>query len=377
MKKNMNKQSLFSVNSIMARLGYYFDGKLSRFSIEKNDAVQFTDVVDKPKVLPLLIVNRAFYHEEVKKYPVDNRKELGRLLDLEYGENPFVRYHIISAKDGNSLVNVWTFNHNIPGAYVWLPESLLIVSLVDNNEILTLKTNKPVYFTRWNQGVYSLMQNSIVNSPERFAMSIGRASYDNVVNITFNELAGHLIKGINRRLFKVIPSLIRVKSPDLIKPFITKFAIPGMCVLCLYMAGVSGYLYFKKSYLENTLQARSGDVAAALSGQQDYDNDLAYYKQLREFSKQRAHTAAFWLVMEQMFTEATFTNVRISGERFVLRGSADKATSVLEALTKISGVRNAGFDSPTRSNRGKELFVIGFTIDNQLVEWRDESGGDA
>jgi len=67
-------------------------------------------------------------------------------------------------------------------------------------------------------------------------------------------------------------------------------------------------------------------------------------------------------MMAEVFPTAQFTNIKINKQRFVLRGSATKATDLLENLIQHKQVSDAKFDFPVRKYRGKENFVISFKL---------------
>jgi hypothetical protein len=59
-----------------------------------------------------------------------------------------------------------------------------------------------------------------------------------------------------------------------------------------------------------------------------------------------------------------FTNIRYEQNRFILRGITDKATELLETISKLPQVTDAKFDFPTRHSRTGEFFVISFSLKN-------------
>ena len=78
--------------------------------------------------------------------------------------------------------------------------------------------------------------------------------------------------------------------------------------------------------------------------------------------------------MADIFPTAKFTNIRVTNNRYILRGSATKATDLLETLSDNKQVVNAKFDFPTRKNKGRENFVISFELKASKAYGESDNG---
>ena len=382
------------LKKMLCTLASYYNGQLHRFVITDTGELalkQVTDTSEQKLNGLMLIVARPFYSEQARSYPIDNKKELKKLLALEANSSgcgdDLVFHHWHSTKvnedkgNSQSQINLWQFSNEVPTAFLRLPETLLLALTCKKNQVLALITDSEMdgkgelYLTRSNSTVYSLTKTSVVNSVQRFAMSVGVAQSESTHVIAMKNLATQLAMGCKALTLPLIASFIqKPKVADRIQ-LLKNTAIPLLLVLGVYLAGSSAYLVYKEHSLQQQLANQSSDVSVALSQQVNVDKQLSRYQALQDFIATQRNTADLWLVMATLLPQAQFSNVRIIGERYVLRGEASKATDLLQLLFVNPAVQGAKFDFPVRKNRGRESFVISFklldverlaTIDNTL-----------
>jgi len=394
---NLAELPLVLKKAICAFAGYY-NGQLHRFVITDTGELTLkkvtTDKADKKPNNLILIVARPFYSEQARSYPIDNKKELKKLLALEADSSSnaedVIFHHWPSNKanddkgNSQSQINLWQFSKQVPNAFLRLPETLLLALTCKKNQVLALTTDSEadsdgnsngnkdkaeLYLTRSNSSVYSLTKTSVINSVQRFAMSVGIAQSKSTNVIANKNLATQLALGCKSLTLPLITSFIqKPKVADRLQ-LLKNTAIPLLLVLAVYLASTSAYLVYKENSLQQQLANQSSDVSAALTQQVNVDKQLSRYQTLQGFVATQRNTAYLWLVMAKLLPQAQFTNVRITGERYVLRGKATKATDLLELLSVNQAVKGAKFDFPVRKNRGQESFVISFELiaDESLI----------
>ena len=135
---------------ICAFVGYY-DGEIKQFELGYNNELSLATAQSKfkPKVL---IVARKFYIEKLKKYPIEDKKELKKFLSLEYAKETSCFYVWLRDND-SSVVNIWQYKDNVPNAFIRFPESLIfamtsVVSKKDSSELITVLANEDLYITK-------------------------------------------------------------------------------------------------------------------------------------------------------------------------------------------------------------------------------------
>ncbi len=354
----------------------YYDGTLNGFELSSSGELTLKQVSEQNgvKKFPLLIVARSFYSEQARSYPIENKKDLNKLLKLEFSSSKRAvstffhvwsdSKHVNEKSSTQSAVNIWQFEYSVPAAYLTLPESLLLAVITKANQVLTINSNKPSYVARADQLIHSLTKTPVVTTTQRFAMSAGIAELLPTQVVNVKSLPSAIALGLKELPLQIIASFI--KRPEINSRFelIKNIALPALAVITLYLASTSGYLTCKKYSLQQLLSAQREDVSTALAQQIDFDKKSVRYNALQKFTAAQENSTPFWLIMAELFPSAQFINIRMNKERFVLRGTAIKAIGLLENLTKYKQVSDAKFDFPVRNNRGKEAFVISFKLTN-------------
>lgn len=374
------------LKKLLCRYARYYNGTINRFEINSNGELTLKQVeqsaeqnskTSNEQKLPLLIVARNFYSEQAKHYPIENKKELKKLLDIESSlanKESKTFYHVwkkpnspiekSSTGNAQSAVNIWQFNKIVPAAYITLPESLLLAAITNVGQVLILNTTKPSYVAKGEQLIHSVSKTSVVNTAQRFAMSVGIAELAPTQSINHHSLPSMLVLGLKKLSLPQIASFIKLPNVENRIDLIKKIAVPALAVLTLYLVTTSTYLTYKKYDLQQQFSVQRNNVTQALAQQVEFDTKTSHYNALKQFTATQKNSSPFWLMMAEVFPTAQFTNIRINNERFVLRGSAAKATELLENLSQYKQVNDARFDFPVRKVREKENFVISFKLVN-------------
>ncbi|SFC52375.1 hypothetical protein [Pseudoalteromonas denitrificans] len=346
----------------------YFDGELKRFSLNAQNELELTQVeYNKSFKLPIMIVNRGYYTEWAKEYPIDNKKELKKLLALESSNSQNNHHYIWGYENAQSQVNSWHFNNAVPETFIRFPITLLFALTATNNQIVNVQANNPFYVARSNKLIHSLLHNSVINSSKRFAVSVGvaQAELDKIVNK--QSFASELAFGLKQAI-PLISSFVTMPKVENRLQLLKNISVPFSLIFTTYLALSSGYLVYKQHHLEKNLANQSNDVSIALEQQVIFDTELKQYTALKSFLNTQKNTSEIWLVMAELFPTATFSNVRLAGKRMVLRGKTLQATGLLEIISNNVLVTDAKFDFPTRKYRGKEEFVISFRLNTNIIQ---------
>lgn len=375
----------FTAKKALCVFGRYFNGNLYRFVLDKDQKLKLQLVehevddienneskTDKP--LPLVIVARKFYNEQAKSYPIESKSELNKLLKLEFNEQPLTKYHIWKKQEGQSLVNIWQFEKTVPVANILLPESLLLSLANEEQKIAEIeiidkdKNNHTLFVGKDANGlIHSSLSSAGINSYQRFIMATGLTHNQTNRKIPQDTLAEELSLGFNGNIWRIIPHFILPPSEHYYSQLLKKIMVPFSLVFVLYLTTSSLYLVTKQYYLNQGLLGQTEQVEQAITQQQNFDNNLERYTTLQTFLIDKKNSASLWLIMQALFEHAQFTNIRIDNGRYILRGSTDRATDLLEIISQFSNVSDAKFDFPTRNNRGSETFVIGFVLNGEFI----------
>lgn len=347
--------------ALLSKITHYYDNGLYAFSSNTQSVLELMPTDQNQSKIWLLIACRRHYTELSRSYPIENRSEVKKLVKLEY-QDQRVFYKIYKVDNGKTQVNIWVFSAQLPQAFLTLPESLLFSISLTSNEILKVNGQPPLFVAKHKELVSSQLAGALIANPQSFAMAIGLPSEANV-----NEL------GPEARASALLSSLKALGIADLslfftlppVKPsnYAIKTALlPAALIFVLYLMSSSAYLIGYKTYLQGQINKQSEGINTALDASTEMDTQLERYQQIQNFMAKQTDVGAVWLVMAEIFPSADLSRFQLEQGRFILAGQTERATSLLETLNNHPYVKEASFDNPTRNSRGKEYFVISFTV---------------
>ena len=360
----MNSQVLNApvwIKKFLCQFAGYYDGRLHRFALGSDNKLSLIkdEAVEHPKVL---IVGRGYYTEKTVTYPIDNKKDLKKLIALELSATPRSKSQLWPATEGQAKVNYWQFQEGLPDAAMTVPESLLLGNLIAPQEVLAVEGRHQMFVTRFNDSLHSAKIGGLLSSLERFCLSIGMATETSVRQVTESDFADALAMGFKETPLAVLSGMLSL--PEVREPLslVKRVAIPFVGVLTVYLLASSGYISYRQSQLQTLLEQQNQEVAGALDLQQQLDRQMARYRALDGFLQLQRPSSPLWLVLGDLFPYANLTNVRIVDGRVVVRGNAPKATELLEKVSSSPFAVNAKFDYPTQKRRGRDQFVLSFEL---------------
>jgi len=356
-----------ALKSLLVKTGGYFNGNLYRFILDENQQLHLAkEVVEKDSFSPkVIIAARKFYQEKVINLPIDNKQELKKLLSLKFQHQPRTHYAIGKIEDGKSLVNCWHYNNAVPSAAIILPESLLLTLTANNDQIICVDNNQ-LFAVRSQGGVYSQRPTNNITTTQRFSISVGVAQGEDIKVIKQQQLAQQLALGCQQLSASLLSCFINLPKPASTTKLLKNIFIPVAAVLTVYLSLTSGYLLYREANVQTQLAEQSQQVSQALDNQQKYDARVNQYHELVGFLKNKQPKSPIWLVLSDAFTQAQFSSIRLVNNRYVVRGKTEKAINLLELLVKHPLVKEAKFDSPTRTRKKQEYFTISLAFIDDL-----------
>jgi hypothetical protein len=357
---------------LLCRFVGYYNGQYQQFSLDKKGDLVLQERPKTTKNPAIIIIARPFYRESSKQYPIENKGEVKKLLQLELQEQANSYFYNWGIKDNHSLVNIWHFNESVPEAFIRIPESLVIAFSANNHQITLCQTDKPIFVSRSKPIIHSMAKAGHINSSTRFAMSAGitQAHPDKIIES--RSIGYELAKGLKSLGLSVLASFVQLPKSENRVLLIKKAVVPFAVLCSAYLIVTSAYLTIKVSLLEPQLSQQGSQVNLALQQQSLFDRNIKRYQSLKSLLGSQHNTAPLWLVMLEVFPQAKFTNIGFINQRIVLRGETTKATSLLEQLTNNPLVDNAKFDFATRQIRKKEVFVISFILKSANITTKAE-----
>ncbi|KJZ04678.1 hypothetical protein [Pseudoalteromonas piscicida] len=332
-----------------------------------------------PKLIQ--IVARNHYIEQVDKLPVTDRKALNSLLKLRKQKHNAECYstQIRAQDESTSILNSWLFDIKAEGSLVVIPESVLI-AISESNSSITLVNNE-YYLAQRNQVIYSVACFGLVNSPERFANTVG-ISFDTVSEIdSERSLVKRMVESIFPFLKRSVSSFIQPQGLLAYQAYFKKAAVFSTIACISYLALSSAYLVAKKEYLQAELSGNQSNINQALSTFAEYEKNQGRVENWQAVMQDVPKVSPNLLLLDSVRDKARIESLQYKGDRFVIRGESSNAIAVLESLSEFDWVLDPKFDFPVRSYQGKEEFVISYTIpvSTYKAEYQpinERSGGD-
>ena len=356
------------VKKIICFLIGYFDGQVNRFRLNSTGDLYLSPVLVKERTPFILIFARRFYQETAQNYPIENTKELKKLLALELASQQNSYYHIWGKENGQSKVNQWKFQEHLPKSWFNIPESLLFALNSHNGQITHIQTTPASFITRVNGVVYSVPQSNIITSNHHFSMSVGVSSQQVSKVIDENNFASSLAQSIKKLPASLFARFINLPKTENKQLQIKQLITPVIVILTSYILLTSVFLNYKQSQLEQKIAIQSKEVSNALDLQQRLEQKNLRYIELKEFFAKQQTSSGLWLTLVNVFPHAIIHNIRKSEDRYIVRGMTSSATNLLELVSTQANVVDARFDLPITKNKGKETFIISFKMNDNLID---------
>lgn len=335
----------------------------------------------------IVIVGKQYYTEVKKHYPIQNKRELKQILDLEYPSDSAAAsfFTIGEFKDGGRSVVVWQVTgdlHELTGiaSGLLIPEGALINSALEDKSLMTLRFDniqQEQWFYRDHNGKpFSGAKRGLIQSADRFLASVGIAETVESQVLSWSDyiqfLQRHLPKFVVQSGVDFFYSHSSV-IPDfsaLIKPF----SLIATVLVGSYFAISSTYLVFRNSWAEEEA-ARLTQEARNVFHIRDQAKDK--FKQLDELSMLSDGVSASSLIWKDvgalMKEGVEFQSISFLPDgRYILRGNADSATNVLSVFSGNTTYIGAKFYSATQRRKERDYFSISTQLASQVAESGNE-----
>jgi len=358
------------ISFLLEKFAGYYDGELYRFVKVDN----FLTLVPAKQgfIARLLIVAPYCYKERALSFPLEDRKELNKLLKLQLMQGE--TYLIQNSKDGQSKVNTWLFSEAVPNALIRFPESLLLGMSCQNGAILKVHSpnNKQTFIAQFDGVIHTAAMKGIINSADRFTTSVG-LSLQQTDELKSEDRATALANSLQKIKYNRLPAFIKKSTPRNSKLMLAQVATPLVIIMTLYIFVTSFYLSLKVNLAENKLAKNTTQVSELLHLQTLVDSNQTNSQELSYFLQNRNNLAGLWVVMAPVFKQATIKSIVFQEGKILIRGQASKASSLLESISQNPNLTNAKFENPVRKNKNVETFNLSFKLTKKLVVGNSES----
>jgi len=332
-----------------------------------------------------IVLGRQHYQEVQKNYPVENKKELVKILKLEIStDNRTILFRIGEYKNKQRVVTFAYVNQSIQKEYTQLnsifciPETWILGEKYLNQllQVNYQEVNYWLYGT--NQRVQSQKASGLFKEVSPFCSALGiahdeKAKRLNQEDITaiFIELAIPLLVKYNQGLWisKVNKAPLDFKS----------IAFPvgaGAALLGIYLTVMSFYLDFALER-ENSKQALLVNNASEIfTLQKQIEEQAKQLTQIKEVLYTSGVSLSIWQHLSPLYSKGDIRIEKISvisaRDKVSIMAKSVKATETLKLLSQQNGVYDAKFSSDVVQGRELENFSIDYSLQRVNQEASNE-----
>ena len=345
----------------------YHSGK--SYSINKSDVFSTTDAA----LAKIVVVAKNHYNEWSKKYPIADLSELKKVVLSQKDQSECKFYYFGPVVNQQRSVTCWEIDNRLadlyPKAVLWLPESIIFGSLLEEKDVLTVQSlSGQVFMTKIDGVVRSAMKSSLINSPELYGDSMGfkTKTLTSIVNTP-----DFILQHIFRTPTSIWPLFFKLSTKVGFLSTLKRVFVSIIAVMLFYNIALSSYLYFYNDYVVNSMQNRSTELDSMLEMQSSllsYNNLLQTQKTVLQ---EKQFTYPIWGIVHYLLEQdVTISNFELSSSEWLIRGEAKSATAILESLKQNELVKSAEFDNAVRRNSDMDTFAIRLSLVNGDADGR-------
>jgi hypothetical protein len=332
----------------------------------------------KNRKFACILLSRQHYQEIQKSYPVENKKELVKILKLELkGEKRASLYRIGNYKNKKRIVTFAYINekslenHHQLQPFMCIPESWLIGehSFKKLTQVQSFKA--PYWLYQSKENSQSQQVKGMFSNAEAFCAAVGISYSEEPVIISESEVVALFRNSVVSILLKYNSGLWVSKSNkqalDILQ--FTPAMLGGGATLVIYLFSMSYYLDYKLNN-EKLLQAQLALNAGELfTIQKEIKNKAEKISILEKNLLQPGVSLNMWENLNSLYLidKIRFRTVSglADGEVYLML-KAPKATKVLESLSNQNGIHDAKFTSDVVQDKGIDSFSLSYRLEKVM-----------
>ncbi|GAA6203360.1 hypothetical protein [Thalassotalea sp. SU-HH00458] len=353
-------------NWLVNNVGYY-SKQLYIFNDE--------ELVYSPEVnTKVIIIAKCHYSESWQTFSSISKKDLEKILTLKkateskigllfqsYRNEAIDGYEVKTIKINSSIIEILGKDR------VYIPETELF-NPYQENQLLKIETIAGSMFcSQVDNKIRTSYAKGIVNNIDTYKLSVGLPLNIEVLNIQVKDFSKFLLTQLLKLNFSQFG---RVSTFDIKAWFNSShlhllYWAPILSSLFFYLT-FTGYLYLKGSEIESELLTDSQQVSRLINNKNKIDEYNKILAALSlEFKNSNQYVHYHWLLIDELL-DMDMNIIRINYSEGILsiRGLADKASSVLLAISKHPKVKSATFKGEVRKSQGLDLFEINLEVRN-------------
>lgn len=309
------------------------------------------------------VIGREHYVESRKRYPILNRADLGRVIEVEKRGREGLFSRIGPVIDSSREVQFFCFSETLkarsPRAVFWVPESLVLALSLSDEGVATVRRGQFCYFIS-SRGRTQISGGGIV-SPTLFRMAAG---------IPLSGLESTLddegvLSILRRFIFRIkLEDWWNFRGPDFHRLFRDLWrpviAITSVIFLA-YLSLASAYLSAGVAVRQLQIDRLGSEVAPLLEAQRRIDFLSSERATMRQVVESRTEVWPMWEIAAEVWAAGGAINsLTFRSGDVVITGTAPSAIKILERVAAKKTVAWAKFDSGVRQAAQEQVFSIRF-----------------
>ncbi|WP_031571207.1 PilN domain-containing protein [Rheinheimera texasensis] len=314
---------------------------------------------------PVVILPRYSYRELHKDYPIEQQRELKKVLAVEYESTPFIRHVFAEPAHGKTPVSSYLPDQSVitalPHNAVLLPETYLLgLALLPGQAAeVQIAGRAPFFIANILGQISSLQRSALCADIAAFLLYVGLPDDAEVLHIEAEQYSRLLQKGFHclqvTDFFNFWQSGLKQTAAFNWRPP----ALAAAVTVASYAALSSAWLMYQVSASQAQAESLGAELNEVLAIQQDINRMAAVSSQLQQSFQANASSAQLWsVVLDMQANGDSLQAVSMKGAKLELRGTSDKATDTLQRLVASPLLSNAQFNSPVTKQRKQEAFAI-------------------
>jgi hypothetical protein len=304
-----------------------------------------------------------------------NKKEVDKIISLKQ-----------SSIDGETKSSQVTKNESIDGYDVktvtidpivinklgkdkiYIAESELFTPK-ETNQLLHIDTLAgKIFCSNISNKVKSSYAKGIVNNVETYKMSVGLSNDIETLAVEKPNFPSFLLS----KLFKTpLVNLTKIASFD-IKTWCNPIHFhllywgPLVTTLCFYLL-LNGYFYFKTNNLEQKIGEGGQQISEIISQKRELDVNSSLLNTLSNEFNHQNFTHNHWQVVDKLLMAGMkITGINFKENKLTIRGTADKASDVLQEISNYEQISSSEFQGPVRKSRGQDSFILNLQLKDSI-----------
>ena len=323
----------------------------------------------------VVIVAKCHYTESWQPFAAVNKKDLQKIIRLKKNSQGNQVFQLFENKNIDGYdVKITTFDDNLiislGNKTILIPETELYNSQDITQHIYQVETPNGLLFCSGHvMKNISSYAKGVLQSIETYKFSVGLPNNTATRIIPKAEFAHFLIEQLLNQKISSLGSKILAKPKSWIdlKQLHLLYWVPLLTALVFYSIS-NGYLFIKMVTLESELSQGGEKIGGILSQKKQYEHNVAKLITLSNEFKNRDLVHYYWNIISALIEEnMIISRISYAEEKLVVRGTADKASSVLSTLATHAQIESASFQGPVRKSRGKDVFVLEITPKLEFV----------